>query len=140
MKKTIRSLCNNAVIRYIFFGGLATLVNLGVYYILRTAFNMNLLLANIFSVATAIVFAYFTNSRFVFHSIADNFHQRFQEFVKFVSARLSTMVIEIGGVWFLAEVIHMNDMIGKLIIQFVVLALNYLFSKFLVFTKNGAKE
>ncbi|MDD2957050.1 MAG: GtrA family protein [Lachnospiraceae bacterium] len=136
----IKSLYNNSVIRYIFFGGLTTLVNLVVYYILRTAFDMNLVIANFISVATSIIFAYFVNSRFVFCSMAENFHQRFQEFVKFVSARLSTMVIEIGGVWFLAEVLHMNDMIGKFIIQFVVLALNYLFSKFLVFTKNGAKE
>ena len=39
------------------------------------------------------------------------------------------MVIEVAGVWFFAES-HMNDMAGKFITQFVVLALNYIFSKF----------
>ncbi len=57
-------------------------------------------------------------------------------FCKFVGARLSTMVIEVGGVWFFAEIVHLNDMVGKLIIQFVVMALNYVFSKFLVFTSG----
>ena len=50
-----------------------------------------------------------------------------------------TMVIEVAGVWFFAEIIHMNDMVGKFITQFVVLALNYIFSKFLVFT-SGRKS
>jgi len=49
------------------------------------------------------------------------------------------MAIEVAGVWFFAEIIHMNDMAGKFITQFVVLALNYIFSKFLVFT-SGRKS
>lgn len=126
----------NAVVRYIFFGVLATLVNLGVYYILRLLFRVDIVPANIISVAAAIVFAFFTNSYFVFESKARGFGEHFSEFVKFVSARLSTMVIEVGGVWFMAEVIHIDDKIGKLLIQFIVLVLNYLFSKFLVFTKK----
>ena len=127
---------DNAVIRYVFFGGLATLVNLGVYYLLRMAFKIDIVTANIISVAVAIVFAFFTNSMFVFESKARGFRQHFSEFVKFVSARLSTMVIEVGGVWFMAEVIHIDDRIGKLLIQFIVLVLNYIFSKFLVFTRK----
>ena len=127
---------NNHVLRYIFFGGLATLVNLGVYYFLRLAFNLHINVANTISVATAILFAYYTNSRFVFESKARTFKERFPEFMKFVSARLSTMVIEVGGVWLMADVLHINDYIGKLIIQFVVLALNYVFSKLLVFTRK----
>ena len=62
-----------------------------------------------------------------------------QPFLKFISARLVTMVIEVFGVWFFAEIMHMNDMVGKLITQFVVMALNYIFSKFLVFT-SGRKS
>lgn len=49
------------------------------------------------------------------------------------------MAVEVGGVWFFAEIIHMNDMLGKVITQFVVLILNYIFSKFLVFT-SGRKS
>ncbi len=134
--KLIKKIMDNAVIRYVFFGGLATLVNLGVYYLLRMAFKIDIVTANIISVAVAIVFAFFTNSMFVFESKARGFRQHFSEFVKFVSARLSTMVIEVGGVWFMAEVIHIDDRIGKLLIQFIVLVLNYIFSKFLVFTRK----
>ena len=53
-----------------------------------------------------------------------------------MGARLSTMIIEVGGVWLMAEVMHINDLIAKFVIQFIILVLNYIFSKFLVFTKK----
>ena len=55
-------------------------------------------------------------------------------FAKFISARLATMVIEVGGVWLLVEKFGMWDMAGKFVTMFIVLVLNYLFSKFFIFT------
>ncbi|MFR7831473.1 MAG: GtrA family protein [Blautia wexlerae] len=55
------------------------------------------------------------------------------------SARLVTMVIEVGGVWLLVSVMGLNDMIGKFLTQFIVLILNYVFSKFFVFTTGKSK-
>jgi putative flippase GtrA len=55
------------------------------------------------------------------------------EFFKFVSARVVTMIIEVVGVYCMTEMIHMNDFLSKFVIQFIVLILNYIFSKFLVF-------
>lgn len=139
IKELIIKCWNNDVLRYIFFGGCTTLVNLACYYILRLLTSINMNVANTISVAVAILFAYFVNSRFVFVSEAVDFRQRFGEFTKFVSARLSTMVIEVGGVWLMVDFMHINDLIAKFVIQFIVLALNYVFSKFLVFTKKDKK-
>lgn len=136
IKELIMKCWNNDVLRYIFFGGCSTFVNLGCYYLLRLTTDMNMNVANTISVMIAILFAYFVNSRFVFRSAAQSFQERFGEFTKFVGARLSTMVIEVGGVWFLAEVVHLNDLLGKFIIQFIILVLNYIFSKFLVFKEK----
>ena len=146
MKKLVTSIwklivwCwNNSVLRYIFLGGCATLVNLGCYYILRVTTPLNLNVANVISIAIAIVFAYFTNSRFVFMSEARTFQAKCKEFVKFVSARLSTMVIEVGGVWLMADVMRINDYFAKFVIQFIVLVTNYFLSKFFVFSKKESK-
>lgn len=139
IKELIIKCWNNDVLRYIFFGGCTTLVNLACYYMLRLLTSINMNVANTISVAVAILFAYFVNSRFVFESEAVDFRQRFGEFTKFVSARLSTMVIEVGGVWLMVDFMHINDLIAKFVIQFIVLALNYVFSKFLVFTKKDKK-
>jgi putative flippase GtrA len=127
---------NNPVLKYIFFGGCATLVNLGSYYLLRLLTPLDLNIANVISVCVAILFAYFTNSRFVFESKASGWNERFGEFVKFVSARILTMIVEVGGVWLMADILKMNDYLAKFLIQFIVLVLNYVFSKFLIFTKK----
>lgn len=136
IKELIMKCWNNDVLRYIFFGGCTTLVNLITYYVLRLLTLINMNIANTIAVAVSILFAYFVNSRFVFLSQAETFGQRFHEFVKFVGARLSTMVIEVGGVWLMVDLMKMNDFIAKFVIQFIVLALNYVFSKFLIFTKK----
>lgn len=139
IKELIIKCWNNDVMRYIFFGGCTTLVNLVCYYVLRLLTSINMNVANSISVAVAILFAYFVNSRFVFKSEAKDFNQRLHEFTKFVGARLSTMVIEVGGVWLMVDFMHISDLIAKFVIQFIVLALNYVFSKFLIFTKKDEK-
>ena len=123
----------SSVIRYIFFGGCTTMVNLVSFFILRKL-NVELNIANIISIIVAILFAYIVNSKYVFQDKCETLKDHIQPFCKFVSARLLTMVIEVGGVWLLVEVMGMNGMVGKFCTQFIVLALNYIFSKFFVFT------
>lgn len=133
MKKLIEKLYGNSVVRYVFFGGCTTLVNLVSFYILRKL-KVELNTANIISIILAILFAYVVNSKYVFQDKCDSLKAHIQPFCKFIGVRLVTMVIEVGGVWLLVSVIGMGDMIGKFLTQFIVLILNYIFSKFFVFT------
>lgn len=139
MLKLISTLYKNSVVRYIFFGGCTTLVNLISFYILRR-FSVQLTVANLISIILAILFAYIVNSKFVFMDKCEHLRDHFQPFCKFISARLVTMVIEVGGVWILVEVMGMYDMLGKFLTQFIVLTLNYIFSKFFVFTTGKKKN
>ena len=93
-----------------------------------------LMTANVISIILAILFAYVVNSKFVFHDKCETLKDHIRPFLKFVSARLVTMAIEVGGVWLLAVKMDLGDMIAKFCTQFIVLALNYIFSKFLIFT------
>lgn len=136
MIKIIRLLYESSVIRYLFFGGCTTLVNMVSFYILRSM-QIGLNTANLISIILAILFAYIVNAKFVFENKFETINDYVKSFGKFISARAVTMLIEIAGVWFLVELIHMQDMLGKLFIQFVVIVLNYLFSKFFVFKKNN---
>ena len=95
--------------------------------------------ANVISIILAILFAYVVNSRFVFHDRCETLRDHIQPFLKFISARLVTMGIEVGGVWLLAEIMGFRDMLAKFCTQFIVLALNYIFSKFMIFT-TGKKD
>ena len=116
MKKWILKFYENDVIRYIFWGGCTTLVNLLSFYIMR-AMKIPLMSANIISIILAILFAYVVNSRFVFHDRCETWRDHIQPFLKFISARLG-----------------LQDMFAKFCTQFIVLALNYIFSKFIIFT------
>ena len=139
LKALILHFNQNDVIRYVFFGGCTTLVNLVCFFVLRKC-RVELNIANLISIITAILFAYVVNSRYVFQDKCETFKDHIRPFCKFISARLVTMVIEVGGVWLLVEVCKMNDMAGKFITQFIVLALNYIFSKFFVFTTGKSKK
>ena len=133
LKDLILRFYNNDVIRYIFFGGCTTLVNLVCFFVLRQC-GVELNIANVISIIVAIIFAYIVNSKYVFQDKCETLKDHIQPLCKFVSARLLTMVIEVGGVWLLVEKLGMSDMVGKFCTQFIVLALNYIFSKFFVFT------
>ena len=139
LKALILHFYQNDVIRYVFFGGCTTLVNLVCFFVLRKC-RVELNIANLISIITAILFAYVVNSRYVFQDKCETFKDHIRPFCKFISARLVTIVIEVGGVWLLVEVCKMNDMAGKFITQFIVLALNYIFSKFFVFTTGKSKK
>ena len=139
LKALILHFYQNDVIRYVFFGGCTTLVNLVCFFVLRKC-RVELNIANLISIITAILFAYVVNSRYVFQDKCETFKDHIRPFCKFISARLVTMVIEVGGVWLLVEVCKMNDMAGKFITQFIVLALNYIFSNFFVFTTGKSKK
>ena len=141
MKQLIKKLYASSVVRYVFFGGCTTLVNLISFYVLRKL-RVGLNMANVISIILAILFAYVVNSRFVFQDKCQTLADHIRPFCKFIGARLMTMVIEVGGVWLLVAKLGMNDMVGKFATQFIVLILNYVFSKFFVFTtgKKNSKE
>ena len=129
-------------ISYLIFGVLTTLVDWISYAVFRHN-GMNYRMATICCQAAAILFAYVVNSRFVFHDQCATLADHIRPFLKFVSARLVTMVIEVGGVWLLAVVLGFHDMVAKFCTQFIVLVLNYIFSKFIIFTtgkKTGGSK
>ena len=141
MKQLIKKLYASSVVRYVFFGGCTTLVNLISFYVLRKL-RVGLNIANVISIILAILFAYVVNSRFVFQDKCQTLADHIRPFCKFISARLMTMVIEVGGVWLLVAKLGMNDMVGKFATQFIVLILNFVFSTVFVFTtgKKNSKE
>lgn len=109
------------------------MVNLLSFFMLRKL-QMELNTANLISIIVAILFAYVVNSRFVFQDKCERLLDHVRPFGKFLGARFVTMLVEIGGVWLFVTVIQMNDMLGKAMVQVVVLVLNYVFSRFFVFT------
>lgn len=126
------------IINYIIVGGLTTVVSLGSYYLCVLFFLdpskvLELQLANIVSWVCAVVFAFLANRKYVFESKNSNV---FQEAFKFVGARVTTLLIDMICMGVMVSVIGLNDKIAKLLVQFIVLVLNYVLSKFWVFIQK----
>lgn len=116
------------------------MVNLVLCYVLRNVLGMNITAANTASILAAIVFAYVVNKLFVFEHRTASVPALLKEAGSFIGMRLGTMVVEVLGVILLGSIWGMNDMLAKLILQFVILVLNYLISKFIVFKDGTAEE
>ncbi|RGD65902.1 hypothetical protein DXA98_02535 [Lachnospiraceae bacterium OF09-6] len=133
METYVKKMMHNQGIRYIFFGGCTTMVNLVSYWIFRNLIHIDVTRANFFAIALSILFAYVVNKQFVFESKTTGYLALLKEMGQFIGMRLLTMFIEIFGVVMFCCVWNMQDMIAKLIIQVVVLVLNFVFSKLIVF-------
>ena len=139
MLHVVKKLYHDSRIRYLFFGGCTTLVNLGLFAVLKGPLGIDYRISNFFSVAAAICFAFVVNKLFVFQSKTSSFTEGFREFIRFVLCRLVTMAGEVGGVPFCVEILHQPEMIAKLETQVIVTVVNYFISKFLVFKSTGGK-
>lgn len=146
IKELIKKFCTKEVIFYIIFGLFSTVINIGVSYVLKALFKVEGNVASTIGIILAILFAYITNRKLVFNSNADTTKQKISEFVKFILGRLFTMVVEIVGIFLLNNVIHLfynmfSDntayLINKLIMNIIVIILNYFISKFFAFKKSN---
>ena len=138
VEKLFTKCYSNGVLRYVFWGGLTTLVNWASFFLLRRVFGVPFAAANAASVVAAVLFAYFVNSRFVFRSDASGFSGRFSEFVRFVAGRALSMALEIGGGELLVGVLRLNESVVKVaVLPVFVLTVNYFVSRFFVFGKKA---
>lgn len=119
------------IINYIIVGGCTTIVSIVSYFLFRLVIN-NYLICTILSWIVAVIFAYFTNRIFVFNSKDKNV---LLEFIKFIMARILSLLSELFVMFILVDLIKIDDKISKIIVQFIVLVLNYIFSKIFVFKK-----
>ena len=129
--------------RYLICGGLSTFVNiisyaLGSYLIFKgiadDALRVNI--SEIFAFIVALVFAYWVNKTIVFNSKCENIKSLVKEMFSFTSCRIFTEIISIG-LMNLAVIIKMNDIIMKIIANIVVIILNFVLSKLIIFKKNN---
>lgn len=144
MNNLIKKFCNREVISYLIFGVLTTLVNIAVSYLLKAFVHLEGNIASTIGIIASILFAYFTNRKWVFVSDAHTVKEKWIEFGKFILGRAFTMVVEIVGVFLLNDVIHsfygmFSDniayLINKSFITVIVIILNFFISKFFAFKK-----
>ncbi|MBQ8338320.1 MAG: GtrA family protein [Oscillospiraceae bacterium] len=136
------------IISYIFWGVMTTAVSFitySLFTLLLTAFldtNAAIFIANVLSWVCAVLFAFITNKLWVFNSKSFEKSVVLPELLKFISSRLATGVIEMAGLPLLVylglggALFGIDGLVAKIIINVVVIVLNYVFSKLLIFKKK----
>ena len=123
------------LINYLIIGILTTVVSLATYYLLTlTILNASnaiyLQISNIIAWLASVTFAYFTNRKFVFK--VQN-KSNIREGINFYLSRISTLLIDMIIMYIFVSLLKFDNRIMKLITQIVIIILNYILSKFIVF-------
>lgn len=123
------------LITYLFFGALTTLVNFLVYFPLYNWVNLSGTFSNILAWFAAVAFAFLTNKPFVFQSNDWSSKTVVPELIKFVGCRISSGLLETISIYFFVDMLLWNGNWVKIAVSILVVVLNYVFSKMLVFKK-----
>lgn len=128
------------IINYLIIGFLTTIVSLLSFYLVRLLIftndsQLDIQISNIISWIFAVLFAFITNKKYVFESKSQGTN-KLKEMIKFYLSRVTTLLIDMGTMWILTSTLHINDKISKIIVQFIIVILNYVFSKLFVFKKE----
>ena len=129
------------IIIYLIFGVLSTLVNFVSYYIFAKIIGIDEVISSGLSWVCAVIFAYITNKIFVFNSNTSTLKELLKEAITFISCRIvSGIFCDVGTFAVMVKVFKINDIVAKIITQVMVVIVNYIFSKLVIFKKNKTKN
>lgn len=125
-------------LHYIIFGVLTTLVNYVVYFLCLDLLAWHYLVVNVLAWVVSVLFAYATNRKWVFESKAKGWHI-LKEMVLFFASRLASLGAEMLLLFLMVDTAHLHNGMSKVVAGVVVIILNYILSKLIVFRKNTKK-
>ena len=127
---------HKSFISYGIFGVLTTVVNIVTYNLCYYQMGISNTLSNIAAWILAVTFAYLTNKAWVFESRSWAWEILRREIPAFVSCRLATGILDLVIMYLCVDVMLWNAMLMKLMSNILVILLNYIFSKLVIFKKK----
>lgn len=125
------------IINYLVFGVLSTLVNFITYFITARVIGIDEVISNGIAWFCSVLFAYITNKLFVFESKTNSLKAFCKEILSFFLARVvSGIFCDVGTFAIMVKVLNINDVVSKVVTQIMVIILNYILSKVVIFRKK----
>lgn len=124
------------ILSYLFFGVMTTVVNYAVYLPLYNGLRLSATVSNVIAWAVAVAFAFLTNKPFVFGSHDWSANVVWPELAKFVGCRIGSGLAETAIIFVAVDLLQGNGNLWKLLTSILVVVLNYVASKLLVFKKK----
>lgn len=166
--KLIDKLFTREIVTYVVFGALTTVVNLVTFYITKQFFisvgwdgvcnalvasagsekilellgtGTDYLDATVIAWIAAVIFAFVTNKLIVFESKSWKPSVAGREFAAFIGARVFSLLVELLFMFVTVTLLSFNEFIAKIFVQIIVVVLNYIFSKLIIFkSKQGTNR
>ena len=126
-----------AIIRYGIFGVLTTLINIVVYEAFYRYVGWCNVVSNIVAWVAAVLFAFVTNKLWVFESRTTEKKALMFEIISFFGCRLATGVLDLAIMYVAVDEMALNSTLMKCISNVIVIIVNYIASKLLIFKNSG---
>ena len=130
---------NTELVCYLFVGIATTAVNYIVYWFATRVTGMHVMPGTWTAWVIAVTFGYWANKRFVFKTKCNSLYELGREAGSFFVMRLASLGIETVLMFLTVELLHFPDLLMKLIINIIVIILNYAFSKLFIFRRSTQK-
>lgn len=125
------------IILYLIFGVLSTVINIVAFWMFNDVINIDYKISNIIAWVLAVIFAFITNKIIVFESKNKSKQETTKEVISFLVARLISLVADMIIMIVMIDVMKINSIISKVVANIVVVIINYIFSKFIIFKKEA---
>lgn len=124
------------IIPYAIFGVLTTLVNVIVYWTSARLLGLGVMPSTVIAWILAVLFAYITNRKWVFHSTAVTAAEIRKEIISFFVCRLATGVLDWACMFIFVDLLRLYDVAIKVLANILVIILNYVASRLVIFKKK----
>ncbi|HBM3450763.1 TPA: cell wall teichoic acid glycosylation protein GtcA [Listeria innocua] len=123
----------HSILMYLIMGGFATVINIVTFWLCTYILNWDYRIANTIAFIASVLFAYFSNKKFVFESYTPTWKDRVREASSFFGFRCLTYTIDILVMILLISYLSVDELWAKIWTNIIVLVLNYVFSKWIIF-------
>lgn len=125
-----------AFLLYAVFGVFTFVVNIEVYGLCYNVLKMSNVISTMIAWFVAVVLAYATNKVWVFDSKSFAPKVLLYELATFFSCRILTGILDVTIMYFAVDIMAWNGKLFKLISNVLVIILNFIASKLIIFIKK----
>ncbi len=117
----------NQIFKFIIVGGIATIIDWIIFYVLNSIFNINPLISNIFSFTISLIYNYIASVKWVF--VVSKKKNKKRIFIEFVFLSIIGLLLSEFIIWILVDKLLINSLISKIISTAIVMVFNFITRK-----------
>lgn len=133
---------NKELVLYIIVGASTTFINLLIYFTLLFCFDHYIFInapswqiAELIAFAIAVIYSFYMDKYVVFNSKFINIYKLLFEFFQFVVTRILVEALSYYIMHIMIDIYYANAYLVKVIVMVLIIVLNYITSKFIIFRK-----